>query len=234
MVVQRGYRPPPSFHIDRLRDAPVGYVFDVITNGFGVMPDYAAQIDVADRWAIVAYVRALQLSQNAPTAAVAPADRARLEQAIPDGAPTTTPAPGPGSVADLALGAGVPMKAPADLSAAVLRARRPLLLAGIAGVIACAVGAFATPVQFFRSYLFACVFWSGLALGSLAILMLRYVTGGAWGVPIRRPLEAATRTLLLDALFLRAAFLRLEKSCMPGRARRTSRAIRCFITRPHT
>jgi len=96
MVVKRGYRPPPSFHIDRLRDAPVGYVFDVITNGFGVMPDYAAQIDVDDRWAIVAYVRALQLSQNASIAAVPPADRARLES-LPAvaGAPTTTPAPAP-------------------------------------------------------------------------------------------------------------------------------------------
>jgi hypothetical protein len=93
------------------------------------------------------------------------------------------------------------MKAEADLSAAVARARRPLLLAGIAGSIACAIGAYAAPVQFFHSYLFACVFWSGLALGSLAILMLRYVTGGAWGVPIRRPLESATRTLPLVALF---------------------------------
>ncbi len=92
------------------------------------------------------------------------------------------------------------MTGQASLSAAVLRARRPLLLVGIVGAIACAVGAFATPIQFFRSYLFACVFWSGIALGSLAVLMLRYVTGGAWGVPIRRPLESATRTLPLVAL----------------------------------
>ena len=65
MVVQRGYRRPPSFHIDRLRQAPPGHFFDVITNGFGAMPDYAAQIPVRDRWAIVAYIRALQLSQHA-------------------------------------------------------------------------------------------------------------------------------------------------------------------------
>lgn len=70
MVVQRGYRRPPSFHIDRLRQAPVGYFFDVMTNGFGAMPDYAAQIPVRDRWAIVAYIRALQLSQNATLADV--------------------------------------------------------------------------------------------------------------------------------------------------------------------
>jgi mono/diheme cytochrome c family protein len=65
MVVRRGYRQPPSYHIDRLRQAPHGHIFDVITNGFGAMPDYAAQIAAQDRWAIVAYVRALQLSQNA-------------------------------------------------------------------------------------------------------------------------------------------------------------------------
>jgi mono/diheme cytochrome c family protein len=63
MVVLRGYRRPPSFHQDRLRDAPVGHFFDVMTNGFGAMPDYAAQIKAEDRWAIVAYVRALQLSE---------------------------------------------------------------------------------------------------------------------------------------------------------------------------
>ena len=65
MVVRRGYRHPPSYHIDRLRQASDGYIFDVITNGFGAMPDYAAQIPVRDRWTIVAYVRALQLSHNA-------------------------------------------------------------------------------------------------------------------------------------------------------------------------
>ncbi len=74
MVVQRGYRRPPSFHIDRLRNEKTGYFFDVITSGFGAMPDYAAQVTVADRWAIVAYLRALQLSENARLEDV-PADR---------------------------------------------------------------------------------------------------------------------------------------------------------------
>ena len=73
MVVRRGYRRPPTFHQDRLRDAPVGHFFDVITNGFGAMPDYAAQVRVEDRWAIIAYVRALQLSEHATQADV-PAD----------------------------------------------------------------------------------------------------------------------------------------------------------------
>ena len=67
MVVQRGYRQPPAFHIDRL-NADAGYMFDVITNGFGAMPDYKAQIDARDRWRIVAYVRALQLSQSGTAA----------------------------------------------------------------------------------------------------------------------------------------------------------------------
>jgi mono/diheme cytochrome c family protein len=69
-IPSRGLKRPPSYHIDRLRKAPVGYFFDVMTNGFGVMPDYSAQIAPRDRWAIVAYVRALQLSQNATSADV--------------------------------------------------------------------------------------------------------------------------------------------------------------------
>jgi len=73
IVPSRGFpKKPPSFHIDRLRKAPLGYFFDVIKHGFGVMQDYSAQIPPRDRWAIVAYIRALQLSQNA-TAADLPA-----------------------------------------------------------------------------------------------------------------------------------------------------------------
>ena len=79
MVVKRGFRPPPSFHIDRLRTAPAGYFFDVITHGFGIMPDYAAQVSPKDRWAIVAYIRALQLSQNAKLTDVSEAERRSLE-----------------------------------------------------------------------------------------------------------------------------------------------------------
>lgn len=79
MVVQRGYRRPPSFHVDRLRAAPPGHLYDVITNGFGAMPDYAAQIPVRDRWAIAAYMRALQLSQNATAAQLSPDAQGRLK-----------------------------------------------------------------------------------------------------------------------------------------------------------
>lgn len=79
MVVQRGMTRPPSFHIERLRSARLGYFFDVITNGFGAMYDQADRIAVDDRWAIVAWVRVLQLSQNATLADVPAAERERLE-----------------------------------------------------------------------------------------------------------------------------------------------------------
>jgi mono/diheme cytochrome c family protein len=79
MIVRRGYRHPPSYHIDRLRQATDGYLYDVITNGFGAMPDYAAQIPVRDRWTIVAYIRALQLSHNAKVSDVPAASRPELD-----------------------------------------------------------------------------------------------------------------------------------------------------------
>ena len=69
-VTKRGLRPPPSYHIQRLREAPVGHFFDVMTNGFGAMPDYRDQVPVRDRWAIVAYIRALQASTSANIADV--------------------------------------------------------------------------------------------------------------------------------------------------------------------
>jgi mono/diheme cytochrome c family protein len=80
MVVRRGYRRPAPFADERLRQAPLGHFFDVITNGFGAMPDYAAQIPPADRWAIIAYVRALQLSAHALLADVPAARRSELER----------------------------------------------------------------------------------------------------------------------------------------------------------
>ncbi len=67
MIVRRGFRRAASFNDDRLRQAPVGHFFDAITNGWGAMPSYASQISVQDRWAIVAYIRALQESQRNPT-----------------------------------------------------------------------------------------------------------------------------------------------------------------------
>jgi mono/diheme cytochrome c family protein len=87
MVVQRGFRAPTSFHSERLRAAPVGYFFDVQTNGFGAMSDYSAQVPVADRWAIAAFIRALQFSQRATINEVPAERRADLDTAPTPGAP---------------------------------------------------------------------------------------------------------------------------------------------------
>lgn len=92
MVVQRGLRRAASYHQDRLRDEKVGYFYDVVTNGFGAMQGYAEQIPVRDRWLIVAYVRALQLSQHATMAEVPQAQQAPLLSA-PEAAPGTAAAP---------------------------------------------------------------------------------------------------------------------------------------------
>jgi len=91
VIVQRGYRRPPSYHTERLRKAPLGYFFDVMTNGFGAMPDYAAQISARDRWNIVAYIRALQLSQNAS------AEDVPAGQKVPSPAPEFRGDPGSGA-----------------------------------------------------------------------------------------------------------------------------------------
>ncbi|HKD04666.1 MAG TPA: cytochrome c [Bryobacteraceae bacterium] len=81
MIVRRGFKQPPSYHIDRLRNAPVGHFYDVITNGYGAMLNYAQQIQVRDRWAIVAYIRALQYSQNANVNDLSAEARAKVPNA---------------------------------------------------------------------------------------------------------------------------------------------------------
>jgi mono/diheme cytochrome c family protein len=91
-IPSRGFpRKPPSYHIERLQKAPVGYFYDVMTNGFGIMPDYASQISALDRWKIVAYIRALQLSQNASRADVPSG------QAVPSEPPQFRGQPGSGA-----------------------------------------------------------------------------------------------------------------------------------------
>jgi hypothetical protein len=93
IVVQRGYRRPVSFHDPRLRGAPPGYFFDVMTRGFGAMPDYAAQVAPRDRWAIAAYIRALQLSQHAPLEDLPPVQREQLGKEPQPAAPSQEGAP---------------------------------------------------------------------------------------------------------------------------------------------
>lgn len=97
MAVRRGFPEAASFHIDRLRNAEPGYFFDIITRGFGRMPDYASQIRPADRWAVVAYVRALQLSQNRPVTSLSPEERRMVEEGA---------SPGSGAGADPGHGHG--------------------------------------------------------------------------------------------------------------------------------
>ncbi len=85
-IVQRGYTAPPSYHIERLRNVPVGYLFAVISEGYGSMPSYREQIPVRDRWAIVGYLRALQASQHFPEAKLS--DEMRRERSRQGGAAT--------------------------------------------------------------------------------------------------------------------------------------------------
>ena len=85
MIVRRGFRQAASFHQDSVRQAPVGHYFDAITNGWGAMPSYSAQVPVEDRWAIIAYIRALQLSQQ------------NVQKAQPGGTPVPGSSPQPGS-----------------------------------------------------------------------------------------------------------------------------------------
>jgi mono/diheme cytochrome c family protein len=97
MIVQRGLKQPPSFFIERLRTQPDGYFYDVMTSGFGAMQDYSAQVTPQDRWAIVAYLRALQYSRNVNVADLNDADRARLEGHAEPEATEGTSHGGPGT-----------------------------------------------------------------------------------------------------------------------------------------
>ena len=91
MIVQRGFPPPPSFHIERLRTAPVGHFFDVMTNGFGAMYSYAARIEPEDRWRIAAYIRVLQASRRGSIEDVPAAERQKLTQSASSAAGGQTP-----------------------------------------------------------------------------------------------------------------------------------------------
>jgi cytochrome c553 len=83
MIVQRGYRRPPTYHSERMRGVPIGHFFDVMTNGFGAMPSYASQLPAPDRWAIAAYIRALQWSQYARVDDLSAEERDGLEASQP-------------------------------------------------------------------------------------------------------------------------------------------------------
>ncbi|MGI8891649.1 MAG: c-type cytochrome [Chthoniobacterales bacterium] len=79
-IVRRGFPAPPTYHNERLRNAPIGHFYDVITNGYGVMYSYASRVEPGDRWAIAAYIRVLQLSQHASAGELPPGEHERLEK----------------------------------------------------------------------------------------------------------------------------------------------------------
>jgi mono/diheme cytochrome c family protein len=97
MIALRGFRHPPSYHLPRLLNAPTSHFYDVMTNGFGAMPSYAEVVTPEDRWKIIAYIRALQQSQNAKAAELSADDRQKLEAAEKAGEKSSAPSPTPAS-----------------------------------------------------------------------------------------------------------------------------------------
>ena len=172
-----------------------------MTNGFGRMPDYRAQITPRDRWNIVAYIRALQLSQHAAASDVPGGDPTKLAKpAAPATHRRNTDAP--------------------DVFAWLPRQSSPTLRrwrgsssgrssSAAIGLAAGAIGAVMNLDQFLHSWLIGFLFCLGMTLGSLALLMLQHLSGGQWGLVSRRVFEAATRTLPIVALFFIPILLRL-------------------------
>ena len=226
MIVRRGFKQPPSYHIDRLRQAPVGHLYDVITNGYGAMLNYASQVQPGDRWAIVAYIRALQYSQNANINDLPAEARARIPAAgqPPSAAEANEPlAPPDADFHELPDGTGDPVgrsrrvrsgrgaiqsagetmttteqsfAITPQLGDKLKRYQNTSAFVGLVFLALLVSGYFlVSPQQFFRSYLVGFFFWFGMGAGCLLLLMTQYLTGGAWGMMIRRPLEAGSRTL---------------------------------------
>jgi hypothetical protein len=177
MIVSRGFPAPTSFHDQRLLDAPVGYFFGAMTDGFGRMFPYASRIPAEDRWAIAGYVKALQLSQNAtrttcrPTSGSAHPDRRTAPLMATAPATIATARPGRDRRRDRRPR---PRPRPRHL------ARRPTLPGAL---------------------LMGFVFWIGLSLGGLALLTVNHMAGGSWGAVVRRPLEAMVSALPVALLF---------------------------------
>ena len=173
-----------------------------MTNGFGAMPDYRAQIAPRDRWAIAAYVRALQLSQHAPAADV------------PGGEPAealATPAAGGRRRRRSTAVDRMETHALTTDVAGVARLQQRGLMVGVAGLLAGASASFLHPDQFFRSWLIGFLFCLGLSLGCLALLMLQHMTRRPVGPGRRRIFEAGSRLLPLVRAAVHPAALRLPK-----------------------
>ena len=175
---QRGFPAPPSYYIERLRQAPVKHFYDVITNGYGIMFPYAARVAPADRWAIAAYIRALQASASAHLGDVPPAERQSLA-----------------------------MSQPAMSDARNERAHRTWRLANLValgalvlGAVASILGAVIDPAGFFRAWLCAFLLWLGVPLGALTLVLVHDLTGGRWMAAARPALNAAIATMPLAVL----------------------------------
>ena len=185
MIVRRGYRKPPSYHIDRLRQVPNGYILRRDHQRIRRHAGLCGADSPRDRWAIVAYVRALQLSQNASINDV-PADARGSSSGRREASND---------------GARLWISRLAELARDLRQWRTRALIVGVIGAVLLVVGLIHQPVSVLPlvslGVQFLCRAWRS---GSLAWLMLQYLTGGAWGVVIRRPAEAAARTLPLVAL----------------------------------
>jgi mono/diheme cytochrome c family protein len=128
MIVRRGFKQPPSYHTDRLREAPVGHLYDVITNGYGAMLNYASQIQPRDRWAIVAYIRALQYSEHANLDELSAASQRRVPAVgqAPSRAVTNEPITPPDSdVTDFPNQPATPSGVPGALGAGARPGKQP-------------------------------------------------------------------------------------------------------------
>ena len=186
MIVQRGFNPPPSFHSEEVRKKPVGHYFDVMTRGFGTMYSYASRIPARDRWAIAAYIRALQVSQHAH------ADRAVARR----------PWPATGGAA-----MSTNMTADPELQERLERIQFASLVVGGLDSPAARRHGPIWPVHFFPAYLVGFLYWLGISLGCMGLIMLHHLVGGSWGLVIRRPLESGAMTVLpLALLFVPIAF----------------------------
>ena len=175
----------------------MGHFYDVITNGFGVMYAYDYRIQPLDRWAIVAYIRALQLSQDASTQDIPIKTTEAARRAAMNGSP-------PGAQRY-------------NLDPAFRRIQPIALIVGLAAAAASAAGLFlAGPEQFFRSYLVAFLFWGSVSLGALAMAMLHYLVGGNWGFLIRRGLEGGYRNSGWRRCYSSPSSLGCH-TCIPGR-----------------
>ena len=177
-----------------------------MTNGFGAMPDYRAQISPRDRWAIAAYVRALQLSQHA-SAADTPGRGAAEALAAPAAARR-----GREHKQWMTTRLSRPSTRPGSRSL-----QRRGMIVGVAGAVIGGLGVVLHPDQFMPSWLIGFLFVFGLSLGCLALLMLQHMTGGQWGLVSRRIFEAGSAAAAAVRRCCSSRSRRSRRSCFSGR-----------------